>query len=118
MGKYYIRLCFATAKMIKSEHLKGELTMNNELLSNPELQRVALACLDYGSPVVCFSWVARRYAARFGGTFHQARLAELERLRILAKDGDTSRGGHRRYWRIVDPVGLAELLKCPTTNSN
>ena len=85
--------------------------MSIELRNNPELQKVAQACLDYGNPVVCFSWVARRYRTRFGCTFHQSRLAELERLGVLRKDGDTSRGGHRRYWRILDPAGLAELLR-------
>jgi len=85
--------------------------MSIELRNNPELQKVAKACLDYGNPVVCFSWVARCYRTRFGGTFHQSRLAELERLGFLAKDGETSCGGHRRYWRILDPAGLAELLR-------
>jgi hypothetical protein len=87
--------------------------MSNETLNDPELQRILAACLDYGStqhvpqPIVCFSWVARRYKARYGGTFHQSRLGELERLGVLAKDGDTSRGGHRRYYRILDPAAIA-----------
>jgi len=91
--------------------------MTNEIANDPELQRIIWACLDYWSagscapadPIICFKWVARRYEAKFGGTFHQSRLAELERLGVLAKDGDTSRGGHRRYYRIVDPAGLAEF---------
>lgn len=85
--------------------------MSDELPINYELQKVALACLDYGHPIVCFSWVSRCYKARFGGTFHQSRLAELERLHVLAKDGDTSRGGKRRYYRILDPPALAQLLR-------
>ncbi len=93
--------------------------MSNEILNDPELQRILVACLDYWNtePVapaerfVCYTWVLRRYQARFGGTFHQSRLAELERLEVLAKDGDTSRGGHRRYYRIIDPFALAERLK-------
>lgn len=85
--------------------------MSNTILNDPELQRVLVACLDYGNPVICFSWVARRYEARFGKTFHQSRLAELARLGVLAKDGDTSRGGDRRYYRILDSAGLSELLK-------
>jgi hypothetical protein len=31
---------------------------------------------------------------------------------VLAKDGDTSRGGSRRYYRIIDPFALAERLTC------
>jgi hypothetical protein len=89
--------------------------MSNAILNDSELQRILMACLDYWNtePVerfVCFKWVLRRYQARFGGTFHQSRLGELERLGVLAKDGDTSRGGDRRYYRIIDPAGLAELL--------
>ncbi len=98
--------------------------MSNEIVNDPELQRILWACLDYwsGEQVaadkrsICYSWVARRYEARFGGTFHQSRLTELERLGILAKDGDSSRGGHRRYYRIIDPAGLAELLKGSNLN--
>lgn len=72
--------------------------MNSEAL-DPELRRVLWACLDYGQPVICFSWVVRRYKAKFGGTFPPSRLRELERLGVLAKDGDPSRG--RRYYRII-----------------
>jgi len=81
--------------------------MTNEL--DPELKRIFLACLDYGKtqdapqPVICYSWVARRHEAMFGGTFHPSRLRQLERLGVLAKDGDTSRGGRRRYYRIIAP---------------
>ncbi len=81
--------------------------MTNEL--DPELKRVFLACLDYGKtqdtpqPVICYSSVARRHEAMFGGTFHPSRLHQLERLGVLAKDGDTSRGGGRRYYRIIAP---------------
>jgi hypothetical protein len=93
--------------------------MSNTILNDRELQRIALACLDYWSmgscapaePIICYKWVARCYQARFGGTFHQARLGGLARFGFLAKDGDTSRGGGRRYYRIIDPSALAELLK-------
>ena len=84
--------------------------MTNEALNDPELQRILLACLDYGNtqgapqPVICYSWVARCYEARFGGTFHPSRLQQLERLGVLAKDGDTSRGKSRRYYKIIDPI--------------
>jgi len=98
--------------------------MSNAILNDRELQGIVLACLDYWSagscapaePIICYKWVARCYQARFGGTFHQSRLGELERLGVLAKDGDTSRGGDRRYYRIIDPFALAKLLK--TCNAN
>ena len=91
---------------------------SNEIMNDLELQGILWACLDYWSadscapaqPVICYAWVARRYKAMFGGTFHHSRLAELERLGVLAQDGDTSRGGDRRYYRILDLAGLAELL--------
>jgi len=101
-------------------NLESEVgTMSNEILHDRELQRILLACLDYWSaepcapaePIICYKWVARCYQTRFGGTFHQSRLGELERLGVLAKDGDTSRGGDRRYYRIIDPVALDEILK-------
>jgi hypothetical protein len=93
--------------------------MSVELLNDPELQRIVWACLDYWTkePVapaersICYKWVLRRYQSQFGGTFHQSRLAALERIGVLAKDGDTSRGGDRRYYRILDPAALAQLLK-------
>jgi hypothetical protein len=89
--------------------------MNNKtpLKDDLQLQQIALACLDYWNKEICapdqrsicYSWVARRYAAMFGGSFHQSQLARLERLGFLAKDGDTSRGGDRRYYRITNPRG-------------
>ena len=81
--------------------------MSNAELNDSDLQRILLACLDYGKtqdapqPIICYSWVARRYEAMFSETFHQSRLQELARLGVLAKDGDTSRGDGRRYYRII-----------------
>ena len=90
----------------------------NEALIDPELQRVLWACLTYWNTepnpfderAVCYSWVARCYKGRFGGTFHQSRLQHLARLGLLTKD-DTSRGGNRRYYRINEPDKLAAFLK-------
>ncbi len=93
--------------------------MNNEALNDPELHRILVACLDYGNtqgapqPVICYSWVARCYEAKFGGTFHPSRLQQLERLGVLAKDGDTSRGGSRRYYKIIDPIELGNIRGGP-----
>ena len=79
--------------------------MSNEALN--ELQRIITACLEYGNPVICYSWVVPLYKARYGRTFHQARLRQLERLGVLAKGGYTSRGDHHRYYRIINPAALA-----------
>ncbi len=91
--------------------------MTNEALSDPELQRILWACLDYGKtqdtpqPVICYSCVGRRYREKFGGSFHPSRLRQLERLGVLAKDGDTSRGEGRRYYRIIDPIELVNKIR-------
>src|SRR5713101_4103094 len=53
--------------------------------------------------------VARCYEAMFGETFHQSRLQELARLGVLAKDGDTSRGDGRRYYRIIATPELENI---------
>ena len=90
----------------------------NEALVAPELQRVLWACLTYWNTehapfderAICYSWVARCYKNRFGGTFHQSKLQHLARLGLLTKD-DTSRGGNRRYYRINEPAQLSEFLK-------
>jgi hypothetical protein len=92
--------------------------MNEEALRNdPELQRVLWACLECWliEPVapeqreVCHSWVSGPYERRFGGTFHQSRLRRLAELGFL-RQGDTARSGNRRYYAIVSPEQVAELL--------
>src|SRR5262252_1193888 len=98
--------------------------MNTEtaLKDDPQLQQIALAYLDYWNAEpcspdqrsICYKWVARRYASMFGGSFHQSRLAHLQRLGFLAKDGEPSR--HRLYYRIINPAALAELLKSYNSN--
>jgi len=103
--------------VVESPHGGKTMTIN-EALIDPELQRVLWACLTYWNTepnpldgrAVCYSWVARCYKDRFGGTFHQSRLQHLARLGVLAK-ADTSRGENRRYYRISDPERLGELLK-------
>jgi len=82
-----------------------------------ELQRILWACYGYweaeGLPpeerIVCYSWVVRRYTEKFGGTFHPSTLARLASLGFLEREGG-SRGGNRRYYRVVDPARLAEAL--------
>lgn len=84
-----------------------------EALNDPELERVLWACLNLaGAPNrICYSWVEHRYKSRFGETFHQSRLHNLARLGLLAKDGETTRGSSRRYYRITVPPDLATLLR-------
>src|SRR5260370_35614946 len=89
-----------------------------EGLTDLNLQRVLWACLAYWNTepnppdkrAVCYSWVARWYKDRFGGTFHQSRLEQLARMGLLTK-ADTSRGWNRRYYQISDPQRLGQSLK-------
>jgi DNA-binding XRE family transcriptional regulator len=83
-----------------------------------ELQRILWACFTYWNSepnpvderVFCYSWIIWFYKAKFGETFNQIKLHQLARLGLLAKD-NASRCGTRRYYRINDPVQLAEFLK-------
>jgi hypothetical protein len=81
-------------------------------------RRVLWACYEHWKATavsadqrsVCYRWIIRPYADRFGTRFHPSRLAHLARLGWLAKE-DSSRGGSRRYYRIADPARLADLLR-------
>lgn len=83
-----------------------------------ELQRVLWACYKYweSEPVpvdqrtICYNWVIRPFEKAFGSRFRQSRLQHLTKLGFLKQAG-TSRGGHRRYYAIVNPERVAELLK-------
>jgi hypothetical protein len=84
----------------------------------PELQRILWACLAYWDAetlapeerLICYSWVVRPHLERFRETFHQSKLEELARLGLLEK-ADTSRGGNRRYYRIVEPAQVRGLVQ-------
>lgn len=90
----------------------------NEIENNAELQQVLWACHEYWQSeslppherTICYSWVVRLYEDRFGARFHQSKLRQLASLGFLQQD-DTSRGGSRRYYKVVDPNGVANLLK-------
>lgn len=92
--------------------------MNTEMIEDLELRLILSACYAYWEKeqlppdqrAICYTWVHNVYKARFGGSFHQSRLEHLARLGVLEKD-DTSRGGNRRYYRIVDADRLATLLR-------
>lgn len=90
----------------------------NEIGDDVELQQILWACYEYWQAeslppherIICYNWVLRPYEDRFGTKFHQSGLRRLTKLRFLKKD-DTSRGGHRRYYKIVDPNRVRDLLR-------
>lgn len=89
----------------------------NEIEEDLELKRILWACYKYwqgeSSPPdernICYKWVLGAYENRFRTKFHQSRLRRLAKLRFLKQD-DTSRVGHRRYYKIIDPNRVGELL--------
>ena len=90
----------------------------NEIGDDVELQQILWACYEYWQAeslpaherIICYNWVLGLYEDRFGTKFHQSGLRRLTKLRFLKKD-DTSRGGHRRYYKIVDPNRVRDLLR-------
>lgn len=76
-------------------------------LANLEAQQAYSVCLDYSDSeqlpladrAVCFKWINRAYKDKFGAALPRARFEELVRLGLLTRL-DTSRGGHRRYYRV------------------
>lgn len=75
------------------------------------------ACYDYWrrEPItvvdraICYTWVVKPHKNRFGVSFHQSAFGRLARLGFLTKD-DTSRGGNRRYFKLVNPAEIERLL--------
>lgn len=99
--------------------LSGVAAMRvDEIESNVELQQVLWACYKYWQSeslppherVICYSWVVKLYEGKFGTNFHQSKLRRLSRLGFL-QPSDVSRGGNRRYYKIVDPDKVARLLE-------
>jgi hypothetical protein len=90
----------------------------NEIEDDVELQRVLWACYKYWHDeslppyerIICYNWVLGPYENRFGTKFHQSGLRRLTKLGFLKQD-HASRGGHRRYYKIVDPNRVADLLR-------
>jgi len=82
-----------------------------------ELQRILWATFAYWKEkdtppterLVCYSWILRKYKQRFKTEFHHSRLSQLEKLGFLEKS-ETSRAGHRRYYKIVNPERVTPLL--------
>lgn len=90
----------------------------HEIEKDPELQGVLWACYKYWQDeslpsdkrVICYSWIVGLYNERFGTKFHQSKLRNLTKLGFLKGD-DTSRGLHRRYYKIINPNQVYELLR-------
>ncbi len=90
----------------------------DQIENDTELQRVLWACYQYlqkeSSPShkkdICYKWVLGPYESRFGRRFHHLKLRQLAKLGFLEQE-ETSRAGHRRYYRLVDPERIADLLK-------
>lgn len=89
---------------------------NSEM--DQDLRRVLCACYEYWrdevevSPLerfICYSWVRDLYKRRYGDDFHQAKLGKLVALGLLEKQ-ESSRGGDRAYYRLVNPSQIYELL--------
>jgi hypothetical protein len=82
------------------------------------LQRVLWAAFNYwnneelpaGERAICYNWVLGPHKERFHTTFHHSRLLQLEKLGLLQK-AELSRGGGRRYYRIIDAKRIESLLR-------
>lgn len=62
------------------------------------------------SRIICHNWVVDPFWNRFGVTFHQSKLRRLVQLGFLRPEY-TVRGGTRRYYSVVNPDRLEELLQ-------
>jgi len=89
-----------------------------DIENDTELKRVLWACLEYwqreplplDQRANCYRWVIGPYKKAFGTEFHQSRLYRLTKLGFLRQAG-SSRGGNRRYYTIIGPGQVADLLK-------
>ncbi len=88
-----------------------------------ETRRVLWACYEYWATeplpvderVICFKWVKRRFESRFGTKLTRREFDRAAKSGLLAK-ADTSRGGDRRYYRLVDPEQLRQVGSTFSTN--
>ncbi len=90
----------------------------SDIEKDVELQRVLWSCYEYwcseplpaDQRVVCYSWVIGPYEKAFRTQFHHSRLYRLTKLGFL-RQADTSRGGNRRYYTLINPERIAGLLR-------
>src|SRR5688572_8660526 len=87
-------------------------------VTEPLLQQVLWACLDSHNQrdpsaerrLLCYYWLIGPYEKRFGTKFSQGTLRRLASMGFL-KPEYTVRGGNRRYYTLVDPELVAELVR-------
>jgi hypothetical protein len=90
----------------------------DEIENDLELQRILWACYKYWQDeslppherTICYSWVIGPYEDKFDTKFHQSKLQRLAKLGFLKQD-ETSRGGGRRYYKIINPEEIDALLR-------
>lgn len=88
-----------------------------------ETLRVLCACYEYWATeplpiedrVICFRWIKRGFESRFGVELTRREFDLAAKSGLLVK-ADTSRGGNRRYYRLVDPDQLRQLSSIFSTN--
>lgn len=89
----------------------------DKIENDTESQQVLWACYKYwqdeslpaNERVICYSWIVGPYNKRFNAKFHPSKLRHLTKLGFLKED-DSSKGGHRRYYEIINPSQVYELL--------
>jgi hypothetical protein len=72
----------------------------------PASQRLANA---RGSQEICYRWIIDDCRQRFGVGFHQSALQQLADLGYL-HPGGLVHGGNRRYYHLVNPPLVVQLL--------
>jgi hypothetical protein len=58
---------------------------------------------------ICYTWVSSHHQRRFGGDCMPPQLRQLADLGYLRR-GDLAQGGSRRYYSLVDPQRVSQLL--------
>ena len=95
------------------------MNMNKEEVGkSPELQQVLWVCYECwknetlapNDRVLCFSWLIDPYRKKFGTRFKPTDLYWLTKYGFLIQ-GETGKGGNRRYYKLADPDKTFELLQ-------
>ena len=82
-----------------------------------KLKKVLWACNKYwyslniaqSEKLICYSWIKNTYQKKFNESFHHSALRKLTQLGFLKKV-DTSRGGRRCYYKIINPQKPSSIL--------
>ena len=91
---------------------------SGEININKDIREVLWACCKYWqredvpkkNRSIYYTWVKGPYQERFRKLFHQSKLHQLAKLVFLEPE-DTSRGGNRRYYKLVKPEKINKLLE-------